>query len=260
MAKKNETNNNKKDNKKELIKDKKNTVEMTELVTHRTLWSVDEKEDLIKKTQEQEQLIELLKGTNNEQNRSFNILKDQMAEMQSAFIKMQSGQTTQPKNSNGKKYSIGCRLINGITLFSPKREVERRITYGQLEDVTEYEMDMLLKNNQVRDFLKKDVVYFNNEEDYDTFKITDRLDISDEILEDAALNLDPNKLVDQLNKWTREKKDDPVLHSIFYRFVELYTNGRIIRMTYTNRKAIEAYFRFTIDNAQLLLENLKAVK
>jgi len=255
MAKKNDTKN-KIDNKKEsLVKNKKKAIVISD-----EDFNNDEREVLIKKTQEQEQLIEILKKDNDEQNRSFSILKDQMAEMQSAFIKMQSIQSPQPKNNENKKYEIGCRLINGVTIFSPKREVELGIIYGQLLDVTEYEVDMLLKNNQNRDFFKKDVVFFSKEEDYDTFRITDRLDISDKVLEEAALNLDSNKLVDKLNEWTRDKKDDPVLHSIFYRFVELYTNGRIIRMTYTNRKTIEAYFRFTIDNAQLLLENLKKVK
>ena len=224
----------------------KNKIDNTKKVSIKEKKSDNENEILLKKNTEQEDIIKSL--------------QNQMAQMQSAFIKMQSGQNTQPQNNGDKKYSIGCRLINGVTLYSPKREVERRISYGQLSDVTEYEMDMLLKNGQVREFLKKDVVFFSDESDYDTFKIMNRSNISDERLEYVALNLDSNKLIDELNKWTREKKDDPVLHSLFYRFVELHTNGRIVRMTYENRKAIENYFRFTIDNAQLLLSNINKIK
>ena len=211
---------------------------------------------LLNKIKEQENIISDLKTENKNTNE---LMQKQMQDMQNAIIKMQINNNIS-NSVESKKYNIGGRLINGVTIYSPKREVERRIPYKETIEVNEYEIEMLLKTQFVKDFLRKDIIFFTDEENYEKFKIYDRLDLSDEKIINMVLKYTSNDLVNELNRLTRDKKDDPVVHSLFYRIVELDMSGAIARMVHENRVAIETYFKYRIENARTLIESLKKVQ
>jgi len=213
-------------------------------------------DELLNKIKEQENIISDLTTENKNTNE---LMQKQMQDMQNAIIKMQMNNNIS-NSVESKKYNIGGRLINGVTIYSPKREVDRRVPYKETIEVNDYEMEMLLKTQFVRDFLRKDIIYFTEEENYEKFKIYDRLDLSDEKIINMVLKYTSNDLVNELNILTRDKKDDPVVHSLFYRIVELDMSGAIARMVYENRKAIETYFKYRIENARMLIESLKKVQ
>jgi hypothetical protein len=216
---------------------------------------------LLKTIENQKKTIENLENKNSTHENSLELMQKQFAEMQSALIKLQSnGNQYQNVTSSSNMVSLGCRFINGVTLYSPKREIDIRVPYGENIEITEDEMQMLMKTGFVRDFLKKNVIYFTDEENYKKFKIFDRYDLSDEKIAGIILNSNSNKLVVELNKYTNEKKDDPVFHSLFYRIVDLYNKGKLTTMSYEVRKTIETYFKFDIVNAQMLLYRLEAVR
>jgi len=208
-------------------------------------------DELLNKIKEQENIISDLTTENKNTNE---LMQKQMQDMQNAIIKMQMNNNIS-NSVESKKYNIGGRLINGVTIYSPKREVDRRVPYKETIEVNDYEMEMLLKTQFVRDFLRKDIIYFTEEENYEKFKIYDRLDLSDEKIINMVLKYTSNDLVNELNILTRDKKDDPVVHSLFYRIVELDMSGAIARMVYENRKAIETYFKYRIENARMLIES-----
>lgn len=212
--------------------------------------------DIIKN---QKEVISNLENKNITNENTMDLLQKQLTELQMAMIKIQSNNTIQTLNKD-KLLSLRCRFLNGITLYSPKREVEIRVPYNQDIEISEDEMQMLMKTSFVRDFLKKDVIYFRDEENYKKFKVFDRFDLSDEKIINVVTQSSQNKLVEELNKYTNSKKDDPVFHSLFYRIVDLYNNGKLIKMTYENRKTIEEYFRFEISNAQFLLHRFKEIE
>jgi len=219
-------------------------------------------DELLKKNEEQEKLIDELNSKNNQTALAFEQMQKQLQEMQSAFIQMQSNGINLKKNNvinDNEQYEIGCRLVNGVLIYSPKREIERRISYKETIFVNGYEMEMLLKSNFVRDFLAKGVLYFVNEENYKQFNIYEVMDISDKWITNTLLNLSSEEVIEKLNNVTRNKKDDTVVHSIFYRIVELYKNGDVRRMDYETLKAIEKYFNYKIDNAIRITEELKKV-
>jgi hypothetical protein len=204
---------------------------------------------------------ESLLTTVDNQNNIIEEMKKQMQEMQKAFVTLQSN-NGQVETDNDKTVFIGCRFINGVTVYSPKRDVEVFIPYGDNNKVemSVNEVKMCLKSNFVKDFLRKDVLYFENEEDYKTFKIFNRVELDDDKLINLLSSKNQNALVSELNKYTRDKKDDPVFHSIFYRIVKLSMDGKLGQMSYENRKTIEDYFQFSIDNGQMLIANIEKVK
>ena len=86
----------------------------------------DEKELLLKKTKEQEEVISTLTKQNIDSMSTLEMLQKQMQDMQTAFIQMQSNSKTSSVNdTSSKSYEMGSRLINGVTLYDPKRVVER---------------------------------------------------------------------------------------------------------------------------------------
>lgn len=207
--------------------------------------AVDE-EKLVKTIEDQKNIIE-------EMNKKFQ-------ELQSAFVSLQANNST--VNNTEESVRIGCRFINGVPIYSPKRDIEYIIGYGEENeiDISVDEMKMILKTPFVREFLRKDVLYFTNEEDYEKFNITNRFYIDDNELIKIVSSKNTGEVINTLNKYTRNKKDDPVVHSLFYRIVKLSMEGKVNTMSYETRKAIEEYFQFSIDNGQFLLSNIEKAK
>lgn len=234
---------------------KKNNVSTTESLNI-------EQENLKAVNKEQENLINELNKQNEESKMAIELLTKQMQEMQAAFVKMQSSNNNIINKSldSNKKISIGCRLINGVTLYSPKREVEIRIPNNQAVDFNIQEIELLLKSQFVRDFLAKDVIYFTDENDYEEFKIYNRKHLDDDMLTNLVMNSDENTLNNKLFELTNNKRDDVIIHVIFYKIIELYQNGIITRMTYKNRQVIEKFFKYNMENAIMLLERVNQIK
>jgi len=203
-------------------------------------------------------IVEKLKKENEEKDNTLQMLQKQMSDMQAAFIKLQSMSTTPTKNS--EKFLVGCRLTQGMTLFSPKREVDRQVVYNEFSEFLESEIDSILTNPKMKDFFRRDVVFFSKESDYEKFRITGRLDISNEKIEHAVLTCNSNELLTKLNDWTKNKHDNQVLHSTFYRIVELYKLGKLAKIPIDNLDVIEKFFKFGIRDALRLVEAVEKIK
>jgi len=217
--------------------------------------------NLIMENKDQKTTIRNLEEQNKESLSALEILQKQMQEMQSAFVKLQSNSESM-QSENKHTFELKCRLINGVSVYSPKREVERHIEYNKILKLDEQEMEMVLKSSFVLNFLKNDVIYFVNEKDYEKCKIYkgERSDLSDEKIINMVTKLDSSMLTIGLNKLTREKREDAVTHSLFYKIVELENSGVLHGMPHENRKTIEAYFKYKIDDARMLLANIAKIK
>jgi len=186
------------------------------------------------------------------------MLQKQMQDMQTAFIQMQSNSQNTLNANDSKLYELRSRMINGITLYDTKRVVEREIPSGQTIEVNAYEIEILLKSPMVRNFIKDDVVYFVDKNNYKQFKIFEHGDLSDEFIKNLILNFSSEQLITELDKLTKNKRNHAVLHTIFYRIVDLYTNGSLHGMNFDS-KILEKYFRFDFDSASQLVERVKQV-
>jgi hypothetical protein len=187
-------------------------------------------------------------------------LQEQINNIQQAFINMQSNQKTEIKSENTEVYGIGTRFVNGVTIFSPRKEIEKEIPFNKNIEVDKNELDMLLKSNFVKDWFEKDILFFTNENVYSQRKIKKQFDLSDENLIDIILNHSTKKVMDVITDMTKRFKDDPVIHCIFYRIVELCSNGKLSTMPYETRREIEKAFSFKIDDAQMLFRGFRELK
>jgi hypothetical protein len=187
-------------------------------------------------------------------------LQKQMLDMQNAFINMQSNQKVENKAENNEIYEIGTRFVNGVTIFSPRKEVEKEIPFNKIIEIDKNELDMLLKSNFVKDWFEKDILFFVNGDIYSTKKIKKRFNLNDEKFVDMILNSSTNKVMETITNMTNKYKDDPMIHCVFYRIVELCSNGKLSTMPYETRKAIEKAFNFKIDDAQMLFRGFREIK
>jgi hypothetical protein len=187
-------------------------------------------------------------------------LQKQMMEMQKAFIQMQSGQKSNIKLENNDVYEIGTRFINGVTIFSPRKEVEKEIPFNKVIEIDEYELTMLLKSNFVKEWFEKDLLFFVDEGIYSQKKLKKQFDLSDETLVNHLMNKSTKEAMELISNMTKRYKDDPMIHCIFYRIVELCSNGKLSTMPFETRREIEKMFNFKIDDAQMLFRGFREIK
>ena len=183
-----------------------------------------------------------------------------MEDMQKLIASMTNVNGLQFAIPSNHQVSVGCRFINGVTVFSPKREIEVFVPYGLENSVNfnDNEMQLLMKSQFVREFLRKNVLYFENDSDYETYGIYNRFDMSDDAVS-ALVRTDVNTMKSEFDKFTNQKRDDAVVHCLFYKIVELYAAGKLAGMSFENRKFIEEYFNYKIENAQVLMSMVKKV-
>lgn len=188
-------------------------------------------------------------------------LQKQMEQMQKAFIAMQSAKTNEnPEDYFDKTYEIGTRFVNGVTVYSPRREVSIDLEFDRLIELDRNELDMLLKSNFVREWLEKDILFFTDKELYAKKRLKPKFDLGDEALVEIFLKEKPTKIQDVINDFTKNLNDDPMVHCLFYRIVELCSNGKLSTMPHENRKQIEKIFNFKIDDAQMLFRGFREIK
>lgn len=183
----------------------------------------------------------------------------QMQEMQAMMISMQSKQPVTITNVNNKT-SIGCRFLNGITVYSPNREIEIFIPCGENNtiDFTDNEMNLLLKQKFFKDFLTEDVLYFVNEEDYTRHNLKKINSMDDNSIVEILNSRDNLKTI--FDNYTNSKRNSPVLHCLFYTIVNLVDKGKINTLPVGVQREIEDYFNFKIDDARERIMFLNMVK
>ena len=215
-----------------------------------------------KKENKEEIKIEIGKSEEEiDQSKIIEDLQKQIEEMRKAFVTLQSEKSSYNKGlEEDDMFEIGTRFVNGVTIFSPRREVEKELPFNKNIELDKYELDMLLKSNYVRDWLEKDILFFTNEDIYVKKKIRKQFDLSDGYFIDLILKNSTNIVIRELSNMTKNYKDDPMIHCVFYRIVELCSNGKLSTMPHETRKAVEKAFNFKIDDAQMLFRGFKEVK
>ena len=160
------------------------------------------------------------------------------------------------------KYSfIGSREINGTPIHSPNNDVKLVIKYGSNNAIKmgEHDIKSALQSNYVREYLEKGILYFVDEEDYKYYDVRHDFDLKDEDVVSIVYK-SQNQMISDFNRLTDNKRDDPVVHCLFYRIAELIKDNKLGQLKYENRLAIEKYFNFSLDQAQMILDVMSKIQ
>ena len=193
-------------------------------------------------------------------------LKQQLADLQALMTKMQLNQYSNASHISGGGeedaiYEVSTRCVCSTGIYSPDKRIIKEIQpFGGVVTLDGLELRELLKSNFVRDWFESDIIYFTDESVYSKKKINKRCNLDDDSFTDLIMNNPTEKVVNELNKITRNFKDEPVIHCVFYRIVELCYEGKLTKMSYDTRREIERLFGFKIDDATMLFRGFKEIK
>lgn len=194
------------------------------------------------------------------------VLKKQISDMAAQIETLKNALLSVQANTGSviktdKFSSIGCRSVNGLPVYSPHGDVDVFIPFGFNNTVkfTENEVRSLLKSNYVREYLQKDILYFVDEPDYDYYEIKKKFDLDDDSLTKLVKG-NTSTMINKFNEYTSRKRDDAVVHSLFFRIAELLKDNKLNDLPYQNRQEIEKYFNFSLDYAQTMLDAMSKLK
>lgn len=191
-------------------------------------------------------------------NKEVDLLKKQIEELKLMMLNMQSQNhpVTVPVNEENF-YDIGIRLVYGAPIYSPRKEVVKEVPFDGYVTVDDYELNNLIKSNFVKEWLEKDILFFSDSNTYKKKRINKRYDLSDDAMCKLICDNSTIVVVGKLNEMTKNMKDDPMVHCLYYRIVELCDNGKLSKMPYETRQEIENMFGFRVDNAQALFRGFR---
>jgi hypothetical protein len=200
-------------------------------------------------------------SSDNSKDQEISALQKQLQEMQKVILAMQSAQypNSQKEDSSEVLYEIGTRFVNGVTIFSPMKDVKIEMDFGKLYEIELHELNSLLKNPQNREWLEKDILFFTNSEVYKKKKLNRQYFLDDDTLTELIMSKDTDVLKSIFNKMTENMNYDPMIYCLFYRIVELAYSGKLNSMSHPTRQMIEKMFKFNLDNAEMLFQRYKEV-
>jgi len=189
-------------------------------------------------------------------------LQKQMEEMRKLIISMQSsnvGSKHDQESNVETLYEIGTRFINGVTIFSPMRDVKVEMDFGKIYEIELHELNSILKNPQNREWLEKDILFFTDTSLYAKKKLNRQYHLDDKSLVDIIMNNETEDIKLLFNKMTDHMNYDPMIHCLFYRVAELVYDGKLNNMSYPTRQMIEKMFKFDLNNAEMLFSRFKEI-
>ena len=190
-----------------------------------------------------------------EQNKQIEAMQQQMQQMTAMFAMLQNGGFNFANNANKKEeVRIGCRAFSGITLSTRDESIQYTFEVGDEKDIPIEDMKQLLKENGTRNnkkLFEKGLFYFVDKEDYKTFGITPRVDLSIENIKRIVTEPDIDKMLREVKEITKDKVDWAVTHSLKFTIAQMWVDKEtqpLKNWTYANRVALENYFGNKFDD------------
>lgn len=213
----------------------------------------NEKEITEKKTA-QKQKVDYAKIVE-EQRQQIEEMQKQMQQMATMFAMLQNGGMNFANNSLKKEnVKIGCRAFSGITLSTRDESIQYSFEVGDEKDIPIDDLKQLLKENGTRNnkrLFEKGLFYFVDEEDYKTFGIKPRVDLSIENIKRIVTEPDIDKMIREVKEMTKDKVDWAITHSLKFTIAQMWVdkdNQPLKDWTYANRVALENYFGNKFDD------------
>lgn len=190
-----------------------------------------------------------------EQRQQIEEMQKQMQQMTAMFAMFQNGGLNFP-NQHAQKESarIGCRAFSGVTLSTGDESIQYSFEVGDEKDIPLDDLKQLLKENGTRNnkrLFEKGLFYFVDPEDYKTFGIKPRVDLSIENIKRVVTEPDIDKMIREVKEMTKDKVDWAITHSLKFTIAQMWVdkeNQPLKNWTYANRVALENYFGNKFDD------------
>ena len=204
--------------------------------------------------------VEGLKQEQAEKDALFAEQMKQMKEMQTMLMQLQSNAlaSTAQNDKKGleemvavKSYLIGKHSVN--------IDKDSWITFGYtgaIEDLSVNDVKSMVKYRKNKELFINGIFIFEDEEDYKTFRIKPRRQLTDEYIIDLFKKEEVKDFLVELKDVTESKKIPSVMHNLVFRAGLLYKQGRLVNPSYDIMEAFKQYFGIGLLelNIQLLDE------
>lgn len=196
------------------------------------------------------------KGATDPRDEQIRILQEQiktMAEQMSALSKMQAqtanAATRYPVDEEA--VTVVSRFFSDTALESPDHTLNIMLKCATPTIIEFDDMRELLKETAYHHYkrlFEEDLLYFTNEADYKRFNIKRKVDLSDAAIK-KVLFLPIEKMLEEINRLTTNKRNDNLCHVLIYRIAEMLVEPSkpLKGWDYDNRAALEKYFSVIFD-------------
>jgi len=230
--------------------------------TKAELKSILEETEAQKKLAEEREneLSEQVAKLSEENKKKEETFEDQMKSMQAMILQLQNAQiqTQQNKPSRRVEETIAIKsYLIGKTSISIDREGSY-VTYGYtgaVEDVTITNTQSLINFGKNKQLFINGLLCFEDEENYNFFKIKPRTILTDEYIIDS-FKKDDKEFAVEIKRITDNKKIPSVVHNFTHRAGLLYKEGKLTDVKYTTMEIFKNFFGYGLLelNVQFLEE------
>lgn len=170
----------------------------------------------------------------------------------------QEKEITHLKNSNiDQQVEIGCNLLMGTTLESTSGDISIDIKFREIVTLSDGDIRVLLKNSKIRNLFTNCLIFFVDDSFYKYFGIKKRIDLSDEKIISVINTNNVDVITEYFNDCTSNKFEYSVMHTLFYKIVDMNMSNKFGNMSYETRRIVEKYFNMEISMASRLYGDIK---
>lgn len=208
---------------------------------------VEDKKTTKKPTVDYKKIIE-------EQNKQIEQMQQQMQQMAAMFSMFQNAGAQVGQQKGKENVLVGCRAFSGAVLSTKDESVQYNFEVGEEKEIPYDDLKLILKENGVRNnkrLFEKGLFYFVDEEDYRSFGIKPRVDLSVENIKRIVTEPDIDKMIREVKEITKDKVDWAVTHSLKFTIAQMWVdkeNQPLKNWSYENRVALENYFGNKFDD------------
>jgi hypothetical protein len=178
-------------------------------------------------------------------------LTEQMEAMQKMLIGMQANQNAPATTKNEETTYTVMSNLSGKNSISLDRESTIDFDgHGSSEELTIGEVKAMIKFSRNKKLFVNGILYFEEEEAYDKFKVKVKRILNDEFLL-GLFDMEKAEFLSELKTATQNKQVGAAVHTIIFRLAYLYKDGQIKNVSKDLMDAFKDFFGVSLFDVQL---------
>ena len=175
-------------------------------------------------------------------------LRKSLSDMQNqinTLMQIISNGQRQPKiEEDNEEVEVGCREFSGVSWARADGATMSfrcgEKVYLTVSELKEYFKDTLRNN---KGLFSNGILYFYDESNYERFKITPKVNLSEENVIDIISDEDTQSMLRKVKELTTDLRNVPVAHTFIYMIADLFIRKpkNMSGFSYANREALEKY-------------------